>query len=130
MKRVVCAVITQASGHVLLARRAAGQHLAGLWELPGGKVEPGESLTQALERELKEELGLRATAGHEIARTVYYYDRGSIELIALAASVADGISRMAVHDRVDWFTPDDVLQLEIAPADAPLLEVIFRKTVA
>lgn len=130
MKQVVCAVITRASGHVLMARRAAGQHLEGLWELPGGKVEPGESLAAALERELGEELGLLAVARHEIARTIYHYDRGSIELIALATSVANGISKMAVHDRVDWFAPGDVAKLAIAPADVPLIHAIFRGTSA
>lgn len=127
MKQVVCAVITRASGHVLLARRAAGQHLEGRWELPGGKVEPGESLTTALERELEEELGLLATAGHEIARTIYHYDRGSIELIALATRVANGVSRMAVHDSVDWFELGDMSEIDIAPADVPLIEAIFRE---
>jgi 8-oxo-dGTP diphosphatase len=126
MKQVVCAVITRASGHVLLARRAAGQHLEGMWELPGGKVEPGESLATALERELEEELGLLAAAGDEIARTVYHYDRGSIELIALATRVANEISKMTVHDRVDWFAPGDMSELAIAPADMPLLDAIFR----
>jgi 8-oxo-dGTP diphosphatase len=116
MKQVVCAAISHTSGHVLLARRAPGQHLEGFWELPGGKVEPGESLAMALERELDGELGLVAAAGEEIARTVYEYERGSIELIALVTTIASDISRMTVHDAVNWFSASDVAELPIAPS--------------
>ena len=55
---VVAAVITDARGRILLARRTDGRDLAGLWEFPGGKCEPGESPEQALVRELQEELGI------------------------------------------------------------------------
>ncbi len=128
MNQVVCAVIRRTDGAILLARRAVGQHLAGSWELPGGKVEPGESLAAALERELDEELGLVAQAGAEIARTVHHYDRGSIELIALATRVSNQVARYAVHDRVIWVSADQVEQLEVAPADIPLLTRIFNGT--
>jgi len=91
-------------------------------------VEPGESLATALERELDEELGLVAAAAGEIARTVYAYDRGSIELIALATSIANEISKMAVHDAVSWFSANDMVELPIAPADIPLIDAIFGKS--
>ena len=60
---VVAGVITDARGRVLLARRAEGSELAGLWEFPGGKVEPGESPEAALARELDEELGIEVDVG-------------------------------------------------------------------
>ena len=127
-KQVVCAVIRRTDGAILLARRAVGQHLAGSWELPGGKVEPGESLAAALERELDEELGLVAEAGAEIARTVHHYDRGSIELIALATRISNQVAKYAVHDQVTWVSAGRVEQLQVAPADIPLLARIFNGT--
>ncbi|WP_006745914.1 (deoxy)nucleoside triphosphate pyrophosphohydrolase [Thioalkalivibrio paradoxus] len=125
IKQVVCAVVRDSAGRVLMARRAPKQHLEGLWELPGGKVEPGESLARALQRELAEELGLNAGVGEEIARTIYHYDRGSIELIALSTEISNKVSRLVVHDTVAWFQSTETALLRIAPADIPLLEKIF-----
>ncbi len=125
IKQVVCAVIRDKEGRILLARRAPGQHLEGHWELPGGKVEPGESLESALQRELREELGLVVTVGEELARTEYHYDRGSIELIALETLVSGDVTHMTVHDAFDWFAPDEIKTVAVAPADIPLLESVW-----
>jgi 8-oxo-dGTP diphosphatase len=125
IKQVVCAAIFGADGRMLLARRAPGQHLEGHWELPGGKVEPGESLESALQRELLEELGLVVTVGEELARTVYHYDRGSIELIALAAVPSGEVARLVVHDEVQRFAADETADILLAPADVPLLESVW-----
>lgn len=124
MKQVVCAVIMDRV-RILLARRAAGEHLAGYWELPGGKVETNETLAEALVRELLEELGVNARVGAELARSVHHYDRGSIELIALATELDGDITELTVHDAVRWCSADELDALAIAPADIPLLEVIL-----
>jgi 8-oxo-dGTP diphosphatase len=126
LKQVACAVIRDPEGGILLARRAPGQHLEGHWELPGGKVKPGESLEAALEGELLEELGLMVTVGEELARTVYHYERGSIELLALATRTDGEIDHMTVHDAVHWFTAEETTTLVVAPADIPLLESLWK----
>ena len=82
LKKVAAAIAIQ-DGKVLVARRAPGEKLAGMWEFPGGKVESHESVQQCIVRELAEELGVRASAGEILAETTYTYDGGAIHLIAL-----------------------------------------------
>lgn len=124
--RVVCAVIARDDGRILMARRATGQHLAGHWELPGGKVEADETMAAALARELREELGLEVDVGPELARSLHHGDRGSIELIALAATAHNEVGTLTVHDAVTWIDHHDRCAQPIAPADIPLLQAIFE----
>src|SRR5690625_1750736 len=77
---VVAAAITDARGRVLLARRTVGRDLAGLWEFPGGKVEPGETPEHALVRELREELGIQVQPGSHITTVPQAYPAKRLRL--------------------------------------------------
>lgn len=70
---IVAAAVVECGDRVLVTRRPAGVHLAGHWEFPGGKCEPGESLAACLERELREELNVEAFAGEEVYMTTHDY---------------------------------------------------------
>lgn len=78
-KRIAVAVV-QNEGSYLIGQRPVGVPLAGLWEFPGGKVEPGETAEQAAARECFEEAGLEVTVGQEYPSVVYEYDHGRLEL--------------------------------------------------
>mgnify|MGYP000031044825 CR=1 FL=1 len=78
--QVVAAVIRAPDGRVLLAQRPQHKHQGGLWEFPGGKVEPGETEVVALQRELQEELGLRAETLSPLIRIQHDYPDKSVEL--------------------------------------------------
>ena len=69
----VVAALIQSDGKLLVCQRKRGTSFAMMWEFPGGKVKPGETLEQALVRELKEELGAKATIGSEVYRTQHRY---------------------------------------------------------
>ena len=114
-------------GMVLVTRRAPGEKLAGMWEFPGGKLEPGETVQQCIVRELDEELGVAARAGDVIAKTVYTYAGGVIELLAVEVVLLDKTLRLSVHDAFKWVFPDELLGLELAPADIPIAEEIIRR---
>ena len=103
MKTVTAAVIAF-NGKLLLCRRAPDEKLAGMWEFPGGKMEDGETLQECLKRELREELGIEASAGTVIGRSVYRYDHGEFELVGIEAFPESLDFSLLVHDRFSWFT--------------------------
>ena len=114
-RREVVAAAIVAGGRLLLARRTRPPEFAGLWELPGGKVEPGETPAAALVREIDEELGVRVAAGERIGGDVPL--PGSYVLRAYRASLVSGIPVAREHDAVRWVTADELARIELVPND-------------
>lgn len=117
---IVTAALIRRDGQVLLTRRAPGQPMAGRWEFPGGTVEPGETPAQCLGRELREELGIEAAIGEQVASTDHVYPRGPIRLLLFAVPSFSGSITLNVHDKLAWVEPADLLSYDLAPADVPL----------
>jgi len=125
LRQVTAAVIIE-DDLLFLARRGPGEKLAGLWELPGGKMEPGETLQQSLERELLEELAMASKAGVVLARSTHVYEHGSFEMLALSVTRLSDYEP-TVHDLVSWISRDDLSALELAPADVALIAELQRQ---
>jgi len=125
LRQVTAAVIIE-DGLLFLARRGPAEKLAGFWELPGGKVEQGESLQQCLERELMEELEMDAVAGNVLASTTYTYDHGSFEMAAISVTRRSDY-RLTVHDLARWVSRGDLQGLDVAPADVALLAELLHQ---
>lgn len=125
MKQVTAAIIIK-DGEVLIAKRPAGDRLAGKWEFPGGKVEDGESPEECLKRELAEELGIVASVGDFFARSIYRYEHGAIELLAYFADWFSGDMRLSAHDEVKWAAVTDLGRFNFAPADIPVVEKLIK----
>ncbi|NOT35446.1 MAG: NUDIX domain-containing protein [Candidatus Eisenbacteria bacterium] len=106
---VVAAVVRRAD-RVLFTRRPPGGPLGGLWEFPGGKLEVGESASEALTRELREELGVEARALRLLSRDRHTYAHGvSVELHFLEAEIVAGeLSPSAAVAEIAWWRPDQV----------------------
>jgi 8-oxo-dGTP diphosphatase len=118
--RVVGAALVR-DGRVLTARRAAPSDLAGGWEFPGGKVEPGESDVAALARELREELGVKVTVGGLLGHAA----DGPIELYVYEAALADGEPRpLEDHDELRWLSAAELDAVAWLPIDAALLPAV------
>ena len=112
------------SGQLLITQRLDGSHLAGLWEFPGGKREPGESFEECLRRELQEELGVDVRVHEEIERITHDYPEKSVHLRFFRCELADAGSepRAIGCQAVAWVTRETLGNYAFPAADARLLE--------
>lgn len=111
----------------MIVRRAPGKSLAGFWEFPGGKVEPGETHKACLSRELKEELDLEVTVGEYIGESVTGEGDNQIRLVAYAARTEQEHIMSSDHDEVKWITMYEFADYEFAPADVPIVKALLNK---
>lgn len=117
----VAAVIIAHKGRVLAAQRAHGE-LAGGWELPGGKVEPGETSEQAARRECAEELGVSLGALWDFSSVEYDYPDFHLSMDVLMGSLAPGQEpELRVHEGLRWLGRDELLDVAWLPADEGLV---------
>ncbi|NEM90879.1 (deoxy)nucleoside triphosphate pyrophosphohydrolase [Galbitalea soli] len=123
---VVGAVIVR-DGLVLCAQRGPDAKLPGLWEFPGGKVESGESPREALEREIREELGAEVKAGDQVEVTVHEYAFGEVHLTTFYCDLLSDTVTATEHEAVTWLPRSDLLQLEWAPADIPAVRAVMER---
>ncbi|MEM1025595.1 MAG: (deoxy)nucleoside triphosphate pyrophosphohydrolase [Myxococcota bacterium] len=122
--RVVAAAIVDTEGRWLLADRPPGRHLAGLFEFPGGKVEPGESDQTALVRELEEELGITCEIGSLLSELTHHYPERSVHLLLYRAQIARGRPTPREGQRLEWATTLQMRVLPMPPADGPFIDAL------
>lgn len=120
----VTAAIILKENKILAARRQAGSHMAGHWEFPGGKVEPGESEKQCLTRELLEEFNVHCSVEKFFMESIYDYGTKIIKLRGYITRHLSGSFECRVHDSVVWLSQDKMTTLTWAPADVPLVKKI------
>ena len=123
---IVAAAIIHKDRHILLTKRPSNVHLANLWEFPGGKVEPGESLEAALQRELREELDIEASVIDEFYATTHYYPEKSVELHFFNCAIVSGEPRAIEVAEFRWVKPSDLYVYEFPEADRELVERLAR----
>ena len=118
----VIAAVIQRGGRYLVGRRPDDKRHGGLWEFPGGKVDPGESWLEAAHRELGEELGMQATSLGDLLLAVA--DEGSPYVILFLEVETAGEPMPTEHSAVGWYTPEELAELPLAPADARLVAAL------
>jgi 8-oxo-dGTP diphosphatase len=127
MKRihVVAGVIRDARGRILLARRTEGRDLAGLWEFPGGKLEPGEPPEAALVRELREELGIEARVGEALIRVPQQYPDKRLVLDVREVEFR-GAPKGLDGQALAWVPPARLASHPMPPADRPVVAALLQ----
>ncbi|HYI48059.1 MAG TPA: (deoxy)nucleoside triphosphate pyrophosphohydrolase [Allosphingosinicella sp.] len=123
---VVAAALIDAQGRVLLQQRAPDRAMAGLWEFPGGKVEPGELPEAALVRELGEELGIAADAAGLMPACFASAALGERHMILLLylCRTWRGAPRPLDASALKWLTPAQMAPDDMPPADRPLIPML------
>ncbi len=121
---VVAAILGDARGRILLARRTDGRDLAGLWEFPGGKVEPGESPEAALSRELREELGIEIGASEPVIAVPHAYGHKRILLDVRRAAAFTGRARGLESQALAWVAPEKLSSYPMPAADRPVVAAL------
>jgi len=125
---VTCAILIH-EGRILAAQRSEAMDLSGKWEFPGGKVEPGENSQASLIREIKEELGIDIELGDELTPISFSYPAKSIRLIPFLAYWKRGEIRLAEHSAFCWLEKKELLTLNWAEADLPIVHELIEKWV-
>ena len=120
---VVTAAVVERQGNFLVTRRLEGTHLAGAWEFPGGKCDPGESLHDCMRREIQEELGVGCRVGEELFTIAHAYPERVVELHFFACTL-DGEPEARLGQQMQWVPRARLHELEFPPADADLIRLL------
>lgn len=123
---VVAGVISDVRGRILLARRGADSDLAGLWEFPGGKREPGETSEAALVRELQEELGIEVEVGEALIEVPQEYPGKRLRLEVRAVRRWKGTPHGREGQALTWVAPDRLLRYSMPSADVPVVGALCQ----
>ncbi|MEK7444652.1 MAG: 8-oxo-dGTP diphosphatase MutT [candidate division NC10 bacterium] len=116
----VGAAVIERGGKLLITRRPEGSHLAGLWEFPGGKPHPGESLEEALRREIREELDADLTVGERIDTVEWAYPDKRVRVVFFRCAIR-GEPRALEGQEMAWVAPADLARYDFPAADAALI---------
>lgn len=119
---VACGIIFDANGNVLIAERLPSQYKSGLWEFPGGKLELHESGFQALQRELKEEIGIHVTTAQRWITIAHEYEERLVILEAWVVKYFSGDPHGAEGQKIRWIEPSQLNDYEFPAGNLILLE--------
>ena len=122
MRINVVAAIIRRNDQILITQRPANVHLARFWEFPGGKVEAGETLEVALQREILEELGIKIRVNDEFFTVDHDYPAKSVRLHFFNCTILENEARPIGVADLRWVTAQDLDNYQFPPADAALIE--------
>ncbi len=122
---VAVAVLIRSDGAALLARRPETKVYAGYWEFPGGKIEPGEPVREALRREIREELGIEIERAYPWITRVFVYPHAKVRLHFYRVYAWRGEPRAVEHQAIAWQRPDAIELDPLLPANGPVIRSLM-----
>jgi 8-oxo-dGTP diphosphatase len=121
---VIVGIVCDPAARILIGQRLAGKHMAGLWEFPGGKLEPGEPPLEGLKRELLEELGIVVATAEPFFEHTHRYPERTVRLDIWWILAYDGEVSPREGQRLRWVDSDELAAAPLLPADAPIVSAI------
>jgi mutator protein MutT len=125
----VAAGLIRHEGRYLIAKRKPGVHLAGFWEFPGGKREPGETLEECLQRELFEELNIRIDTPVPFRIIRHDYAEKAVELHFFYCRIENGLASPLDCAEIRWVYPHELAGFQFPPADRPIIDALQHEGV-
>ena len=126
MINVVAAVIQNEEGKILIAQRNLKKSQGGLWEFPGGKIEPNETKEEAIIREIKEEMDIDIETKKFIDQKIFNYPDKDINLIAIECKQIKGDIKLNEHEDFKWVNKNELKNFNFAPADKFIIKTILE----
>lgn len=127
--KVIGAIIENENNEILCALRSTKMSLPNLWEFPGGKIEKGESLAEAIAREIKEELDCTISFIDVFNENTHEYDNFIVNLTTARCKLIEGKPTANEHDKLIWLPKENLISLNWAPADIPAVEQLVEEKV-
>jgi len=122
--KVVVGIVTNRDGRVLISQRPADRPMAGAWEFPGGKLDPGEAPLSGLIRELREELAIDVQAAEPLLDLQHRYPEFSVHLDVWWVSAWTGAVAACEGQALRWIEPAQLDSASLLPADGPIVSAI------
>ena len=119
-------MIHDGSGHVLITQKGGNGVIAGKWEFPGGKAEPGETLEDCLKREIIEELGVKIGDLTPLHMVDHDYGKFFVRLFGFGCRIVGGTIGLREHVQSRWVTLRELTECDLAPADVAIAEALRR----
>ena len=126
-KNVVVGLILDGKGRVLVSQRVEGAHMGGFWEFPGGKRRALEGRQEALERELKEELGIQVLEARPLMALKHNYPDRCVCLDVFLVQTYEGRPVSLESQPIAWIFPQDLKNIRFLPADKPIIEALISR---
>ncbi|MDJ0589242.1 MAG: 8-oxo-dGTP diphosphatase MutT [Pleurocapsa sp. MO_226.B13] len=126
-KQIGVAIISDPQGKILIDRRKSGGEMGGLWEFPGGKIEPGETIEECIKREIKEELNIEILVGDRLTTITHVYQTFKVTLYVHCCQHLSGTPQRIECDEIHWVEPAQMNQYQFPQANTKIISLLQQR---
>ena len=126
-KQIGVAVINNQQGQILIDRRKESGQMGGLWEFPGGKIEPGETVEECIQREIKEELDIEIAVGDRLTTITHNYETFKVTLYIHDCQYISGKPQPLECEEILWVEPEQIDRYQFPAANSKIVSLIQQR---